>query len=452
MNLSCLNTALPEDISRVEAYGDYEGALRLIKMRLQDNIPDALKERLEFECIRIKRLCREYTYTIDEALSLSREKIKDFSGDELLLLKDKGYADWAYVDGAVRFHHRFLENILKTCPEIKKRLVRGQDDTDEKADKLLDNTIDEIMLKGSLSYYIHIKAGLKLKKGASIGDTVRVYVPVPASCAQIRNIKILKSEPEARFISPEDYPQRTAYFEKKVTGEDEFTVEYSYENHVEYKRLDPGNVSDNQPSFCTEELAPHIVFTPYLKKLASEIAGGEKNKLIVARKFYDFITTRVKYSFMREYVTIINIPEYAALNLKGDCGVQALLFITLCRIAGIPARWQSGLFVDPYSIGCHDWAQFYLEPYGWLFADPSFGGGAYRKGNTKEWNYYFGNIDPFRMVANSAFQYDFLPEKKFLRSDPYDNQQGEAEYLNKGVYFEDFESIMNIIDIHKLEL
>nr|WP_236612125.1 transglutaminase domain-containing protein [Caldanaerobacter subterraneus] len=25
-------------------------------------------------------------------------------------------------------------------------------------------------------------------------------------------------------------------------------------------------------------------------------------------------------------------------NPKGDCGFQALLFITLCRIAGVPAR------------------------------------------------------------------------------------------------------------------
>jgi len=77
------------------------------------------------------------------------------------------------------------------------------------------------------------------------------------------------------------------------------------------------------------------------------------------------------YSFVRKYSTIINIPEYAALNFKGDCGIQALLFITLCRCVKIPAKWQSGLAVTPYHVGCHDWAQFYVEPYGWLFADPS---------------------------------------------------------------------------------
>lgn len=450
MNVKCLNTKLPEDILKLEAFGDFRGALRVIDMRLEGNIPGILKERLEFEKVRIERLKGEYIYTIEEAVSLACGKIKDFSRDKLLRMKDEGYADWAYVDGVCKFHHRFLDNIIKTYPDVKGSLI-GDEDSGEKQNRLLDDTIGEIIKDGSKRYYIRIKAGVKLNKEASfIGDTVRVYVPIPASCAQIRNIRILGCSPEASFISPEDYPQRTVYFEKKATGEDEFTVEYSYENYVEYKKLDISKVSKSQPSFDTEEIPPHIMFTPYLKGLAGEIAGEEKNKLCIARKFYDFITTRVKYSFVREYCTIGNIPEYAALNLKGDCGVQALLFITLCRIAGIPARWQSGLYVNPYTIGCHDWAQFYIEPYGWLFADPSFGRSAYRNGNTKRWNYYFGSIDPFRMAANSKFQYCLLPEKKYLRADPYDNQRGEVEYNDRGIYFDGFESIMNVIDVHAI--
>lgn len=450
MDTVCLETRLPEDITRLENFGDFKESLKVIEMRLKDSIPAALRERLEFEKIRIERMQGEYTYSVDEAVSIARKKIKDFNRDELLKLKDEGYADWAYIDGKVKFHHKFLDNIIKTYPDIDKRTA-VEEGSSEKQNRLLDDTIDEIIKNGSTSYYIRVKSGVRLnKESLQIGDTVRVYVPVPASCAQIRNIKILNSMPDASFISPEDYPQRTVYFEKEVTGEDQFTVEYSYENHVEYKNLDASKVQETQPSFDTEEIPPQIVFSPYIKSVADEIAGGERNKLTLARKFYDFITTKVRYSFVREYCTIENIPEYAALNLKGDCGVQALLFITLCRIAGIPARWQSGLYVNQYTIGCHDWAQFYIEPFGWLFADPSFGGSAYRKGNIKRWNYYFGSIDPFRMVANSKFQYDFVPSKKFLRSDPYDNQRGEVEYMDHGVYFNGFESIMDVIDVHKI--
>ena len=94
----------------------------------------------------------------------------------------------------------------------------------------------------------------------------------------------------------------------------------------------------------------------------------------------------------------------------------------------MPARWQSGLYVAPGDEGAHDWAQFYVAPFGWLFADPSFGGSAYRHGNEERWNFYFGNLDPYRMPANAEYQHDFYIPSRHLRYDPYDNQDGEAEW------------------------
>jgi transglutaminase-like putative cysteine protease len=446
INLECLTVSLPEDIARLVAFGDFEHAVRVIDIKLESNIPQALRERLEFEKIRMDWARREYIYSFEEALSRAQAKIRDFNLDELKRLKDEGYAEWAYVNGVVMFHSAFLGNIIKTYPGIKARLFEPEEDTD-----LLDTTIDEITEKGKMAYYIHIKAGLKLKKeGLRTSELIKVHIPVPTKCQQVKNINILKTAPEAKFASPEDYPQRTVYFEEKILGEDEFTVEYSYENHVEYKSLDYDKVVEGKYSFDTEELLPHIAFTPYLKSLADEIVKDEKNPLRIARKIYDFITTKIKYSYVREYSTIEHITEYAALNLKGDCGLQALLFITLCRLSGVPAKWQSGLYVTPDYIGPHDWAQFYVEPYGWLFADPSFGGSAYKKGIMKRWNFYFGNIDPFRMPANSEFQHEFIPKKKYLRSDPYDNQRGEVEYEDMGVYYNGFQRIMEVLEIHKI--
>ena len=68
------------------------------------------------------------------------------------------------------------------------------------------------------------------------------------------------------------------------------------------------------------------------------------------------------------------------MNGYGDCGTMGLAFITLCRALGIPAKWQSGSACYPDSIGSHDWAQFYIAPYGWLYCDPSYGEGAARAG------------------------------------------------------------------------
>ena len=131
-----------------------------------------------------------------------------------------------------------------------------------------------------------------------------------------------------------------------------------------YQQLEENNVDKMQPSFDLEEQLPHIRFTPYLRNLADEIVGDESNPK-KARLIYDFVTTKIHYSFMREYFTISNISEYAATNLKvtAACKRFCLSRLSDCRI---PAKWQSGLYVSTHYTGCHDWAQFYIEPYGWL--------------------------------------------------------------------------------------
>lgn len=450
MNIyNSLIVELPEDIKKAMYFGDYEKALELMDIYMDRYIPHILKNRIQYEKDRIRRLKEDYIYTFDEAFELASKKIKGFTKDELEKMKDEKYADWIYIDGEVKFIHSFLKNIIKVNTDLKNRVVNSDDDN--KDSQLVGKTIDEIIENGEKKYFIHLKTGIRLKKEqARVGEKVRVHIPIPRNAQQIKNIKIHSTSHKPKFISPENHPQRTIYFEEKVQGEEIFTVEYSYENHIKYNVLDPKKVSNIQPTFYTEEWLPHIRFTPILKELAKEIIGQETNPLIKARKIYDYITKNIQYSFMPQYATITNIPEYCASNLKGDCGVQALLFITLCRIVNIPARWQSGLYSSPYYVGCHDWAEFYIEPYGWLFADPSHGGGALRNRDKKRWNFFFGNLDPFRMVANSEVNYDFTPMKNHYRYDPFDNQVGEIEYEDRFLSEHEYETILEPIEIKEL--
>lgn len=46
--------------------------------------------------------------------------------------------------------------------------------------------------------------------------------------------------------------------------------------------------------------------------------------------------------------------------------------------------------------------------------------------------HYFGNLDPWRMVANNRFQAEFEPSFDGMREDPYDNQMGEASVDGRG--------------------
>ena len=69
----------------------------------------------------------------------------------------------------------------------------------------------------------------------------------------------------------------------------------------------------------------------------------------------------------------------------------------------------------------------------WSPSDCSFGGAAFREGYEERWDFYFGNLDPYRMPAAREFQADFNPPMSHLRNDPYDNQMGEAEYGDRSL-------------------
>lgn len=443
-DLSYMKIPLPEDVLKLKNYGDFAGAQKMIDHFMTKDIPNALRKRLEIEKDVLKVMGgNEYPYTYEEALEIMTSHLRDFKEEELQYLKEISAADWIYVDGTVHFQRRFYENLIKTRPDLAERvMVEDVDDAqaNELKQKLLNDNVHYMKEKGGRTVRTQIRATIKAQKDAEeVGRKVTVHLPIPKICQQVSKVDIIAASPEITKIADEDAAQRTVCFETELKADQEFMVEYAYDYHVDYVELDPAKASEEQPDFCTNEQAPHIRFTPYLQELLKEIIGDETNPIIKARKIYDFVTTKVMYSYMREYFTIECIPEYAAINLKGDCGVQALLFITLCRMTGIPARWQSGLYATEFYTGCHDWAQFYVAPYGWVFADLSFGGSAWRMGNTERWNYYFGNLDIFRMPANSEIQMEFTPEKKWLRIDPIDNQRGEIEYEDYGLSFDQVE-------------
>lgn len=434
--LSDLSYPLPEDVERLKSYGDLKGALTLIAHWETRELPQALRKRLAIEKEVIKMMgINEYPYDFAEASQLMAESFKDYQVEELTTLKETGQVDWVFVEGQPYFQRRFLLNLIKTHSEYAERLYSVEtNETDLLRQKELKENIRIMQEKGGRKVKIHLKASIQVNKEQERpGELVRVHLPIPKECQQISDIQIIKTEPEATLIAPATAAQRTVYFETILAENQVFSVEYSYINQVSYVDLDAALVTEEKPTIGLEEQLPHIRFTPYLTALLEEIVGSETNQLKKARLIYDFVTTKINYSFMREYFTVNNISEYAAANLKGDCGVQAILFITLCRIAKIPAKWQSGLYVSKYYTGCHDWAQFYIAPYGWVFADLSFGGGAYRNGDLARWNYYFGNLDIFRMPANSEIQKDFVPVKRQVRADPIDNQRGEFEYETAGL-------------------
>lgn len=482
--LSYLNIGLPEDVLRMKLHGDFDGAVRLIDKKLENHVlPKPLRYCLMAEREMILRMPSDYPFTKEEAFQKIRQYIPDFSKEEFESHIASGQIRWIYVNGEMRIFDRFFESMCKSMPEFRKRTtftLGGAESAGKGSpgDLRLNRAMKIMKEKGSLSNRIKIRASVKVKDSAfTPGIFVRVHLPIPAACEQQSDIRIESMSPENGRIAPEDAPQRTICWEETMTENHEFTVEYSYVHTAvwhdtesalkksdTYKtvgtEVNSGTMSQNQSLFAglkhevTEtdlsELAPHIVFTPCIRALAADLSKGCQTPLEKARNFYDFITLNFKYTYMPSYFSLEDIPGNCARSFTGDCGVFALLFITLCRCAGIPAQWQSGLAAEPDFIGGHDWVRFYAAPFGWLYADPSYGTGAVRAENEERRRFYFGNLDPYRMAASRAFQAPFTIEKKFWRTDPYDNQLGEIETADRGLRYEEFERKKEILMCEEL--
>lgn len=431
------NIGLPDDILRRKLHGDFTGAIRLIDRRLKDlSLPEAMSKQLLVQREIIQRLPDEYPYSVDQALEIVRKDIPDFTEEELRDLMDSRAIRWIYVQGEEKIFNRFYSSILKAVPGMAQRAsakLAGVESNTTPQENPLNPIIRKMKEQGSLSYRIRVRASVKVKEEHfREGMFLRAHLPIPADCPQQSQIIIEKMYPEGGRIAPADASQRTVCWEGRHLDNPEFTVEYSYINTVRYVDAYNGSGRDSDYTLDQEEKEPHIVFTPYLKALCAQLTKGIIDPLMKARAIYDFITTKMQYTYMPDYFVLDNIAETCAREYNGDCGVFALLFITLCRYAGIPAQWQSGNTAEPDFIGSHDWAMFYVEPYGWLFADPSYGISAHRQGCEERRQFYFGNLDPFRMIANREFQADFTVPKHHWRFDPYDNQSGEIETEDYG--------------------
>lgn len=421
---------LPEDILKRKWAGDLEGAIQAINLRLSQPLPEQLRQRLFCERERIRRLPTQYPWNREQAIAKLKELVPSATEDQFDHWEMEGRIDFIYVHGEKRYFIRALRSIAKH-PDLVRQAGREASPVND----WLDPMIEEIREKGSLSRRITMETSVYVEKEEFVPGEYLAHLPFPMETDQQSDVTLLEGDPDG--ISPADAPARTAHWHRQLNDWHEFKLKYSYTSTIRY--ADPLHMPAPKAPLYPNAALPSeedltesgafIRFTPYLKNLASDLTQDVVSPAEKAWRFYEFVTTKVDYSFMRDYFQIDNLGEYCAVNLRGDCGLQALLFIILCRIAGIPARWQSGMSIEPGYSGGHDWAQFYLDGWGWLFADCSYGGSAYRFGNKIRHQFYFGNIDPMRLAANRAFQAPLMPELSVLRVDPYDNQGGEMERI-----------------------
>ena len=423
-----LDVGLPPEILRLKDAGYLTQAVAACDRLLGQNPEPSLAACVRAERYRMLETPLHFSVPRDRAIAMIREEWPEFTEEQFDDLIDRKRIDWRFIDGELFVLDNFL-NSLRVYPKE----VPGMRPDPADGIALRNQMLKEMESQNGLSRVITLKASVSVS-GALEGEAVRVWLPVAAACRQQSQVEVLDMTPEGH-VAPEDAPARTASWCSSTDRS--FSVSYRYHINAAYCDIYGGALPERPcmdaplPEDASED-RPHIAFTPYLRQLTARIMDGLVDPLDRARAIYDYLTQHIDYRYQPPYLLLGSIADDCAHSLRGDCGVMALTFITMCRIAGVPARWQSGLYVAPDSVGPHDWAEFYTPQTGWLNADVSFGSSARRMGEEWRRRHYFGNLDPWRMVANNRFQAEFEPVFDGMREDPYDNQMGEASVDGRG--------------------
>jgi hypothetical protein len=235
------------------------------------------------------------------------------------------------------------------------------------------------------------------------------------------------------------------FFEQTITDASKpphFDIDIEFLSSAYCPKLDPAKVQPYDVKGAvyrefTAERPPHILFTSEVKELAHKIVGDETNPLEKARRIFRWISKHVSWCAEQEYSIIPSLSAKGLTARRGDCGVQGTSFITLCRAAGVPARWQSGWQLKPGELNMHDWAEIYIEPWGWLPADASWG--VMKSSDPAIHDFFCGHIDPYRLIVNLDYGRKLDPPKNSFRSEPVDFQRGEIEIDGHNLYFDEWE-------------
>ncbi len=287
------------------------------------------------------------------------------------------------------------------------------------------------------------------------GEEIFCWMPLPKeSLPRQKNIEILSSVPEKAIRSSKDKIHSSLYaVQKSVPGTPtKFSYKASFE--ISGQWFNPSEILSGKTvpltaglkTFTKEEL-PHIAFTPLVRHLADSLAKTEKIPFKLIKSFYYWIDQHIPWASALEYSTFECIPDYVITQGHGDCGMKTFLLMSMARYEGIPAHWQSGWMLHPGQENLHDWCELWFADTGWVPVDMSFG--LQNSENLDLKTFYLSGIDSYRMIVNDGINHDFDPPKKFIRSEPFDFQRGEVEWLQGNLYFNQWDYHLNVISIEK---
>lgn len=433
---------------------EYSAATQAMEELLgQNDLSNLDRDYYLFEIERLERVSKDFSATQTDVFDFIQKYYPQVTLADLERWEASKALESRVIDGKKHYFARAARNLFRIDSKMQKVWKEQHPDeemTSGSGAKLdLNVHIARIIELTRQTQQIYAEPQrIRIKQSVVVaadavppGETLKCWIPYPRAIPKRQeDIRFIKSMPENHILAPEETLQRTIYMEKPALAgvPTNFNVEYEFTSHGIYNVINADSVralkgNANLEPYLIEE-APHIVFSPELQALSKRIVGTETNPYRIAQLLFEWIDEHTPWASAREYSSIRCIPQYAYENGHGDCGIQTLFFITLCRMNGIPARWQSGWELQPPDDSMHDWGMIYFEPYGWVPMDVTYG---LRKTDDQQikW-FYLGGMDSYRIIFNDGFSQNFVPEKAHFRSETIDSQRGEVEWSGGNLYFD----------------
>ncbi len=406
------------------------------------------------------RLLVDFNKDEKSVLDYIHRYIPNVTEEQMRKWEKTGALELRIIDGEKKYFQNAARNLFridKTCRAIKLKKDGTALEGSEKADM---ENIPKIIANASSNKdrlaepkKIKVRYTLTVKADAvPTGKTIRCWLPFPRTdIPRQQNVKLLSTSESQYQRSPVECAHSTIYMEKKAEAgkptvfseEFEYVINGSWFNILSHN-VKPYDTNSTLYKVYTSERDCHMVFTPRLRQLADSLTQGVTNPVVKAQRIFQWVNDNFPWASAREYSTIENIPEYVLENHHGDCGQVTLLFLTLCRICGIPAHFESGFMMHPNAENLHDWGEIYFEGIGWVPVDMSFGIPTYAKNEKEKW-FFLGGIDSWRMVVNSDFGKSLFPTKTWPRSETVDFQRGEVEWEGGNLYFDNWSWDLEVI-------
>ncbi len=210
---------------------------------------------------------------------------------------------------------------------------------------------------------------------------VKLSFQIPEDVKDRQKISDLKINPKpSKIVKKEDGTFATIEF-KNPTGRKEITIEgtaqvrtYNFAIAEKINKNIDGKLTQEQTDRYLREETGIDTKSRLIKNICRDEIQTATNDVDTVKNIFDYVVENLRYN-----INDINKNKGALRAIQsgnGVCEEFADLFVTLCRVKGIPARVVEGFDIpftdnDKEIYSGHAWCEVYFPQYGWVTYDPT---------------------------------------------------------------------------------